>query len=106
MDIKEKALLPHDCQTMAQVRSGVDALDSEIVRLLTIRQSYMNAAARIKPNREMVRDEERIEAVVANVKAKATESGLSHEIVEPVYRLLIEKCIEHELAVFDELKSE
>ena len=94
-------IAPEDCQTMAQVRAGVDALDLALVTLLAERQRYMNAAARIKPNRAAVRDEPRIEQVVANVNAAATATGLSHAIAEPVWRLLIEQSIDHELAVFD-----
>jgi len=41
---------PEECQTMIEVREGVDALDRELVRLLVTRQGYMHAAARIKPN--------------------------------------------------------
>ena len=47
---------PDDCQTMAEVRIGVDAIDRELVRLLVTRQGYMHAAARIKPNRAAVYD--------------------------------------------------
>jgi len=36
---------PEDCQTMREVREGVDALDRELVRLLVTRQGYMHAAA-------------------------------------------------------------
>jgi isochorismate pyruvate lyase len=52
---------------MADVRQGVDALDRELVALLTRRQAYMDAAARIKPARTGVRDVARIEDVVAKV---------------------------------------
>ena len=92
---------PTDCQTMADVREGVDALDRELVRLLVTRQGYMDAAARIKPRRDQVRDEPRIEAVVANVLAEAERLGLSPEIAEPVWRKLIERCIAHELDAWD-----
>lgn len=102
IDAKVKA--PAECETMKEVREGVDSLDEQIVALLAIRQNYMNAAARIKPSRDMVRDEARIEEVVANVKANANKVGLSHAIIEPVYRLLIEKCIEHEFGIFDDLR--
>jgi isochorismate pyruvate lyase len=60
---------PQDCTTMAEVRVGVDALDRALVQLLAERQGYMDAAARIKPNRGVVRDVARIEDVVAKVKA-------------------------------------
>ena len=92
---------PEDCQTMLEVRAGVDALDRELVRLLVVRQGFMKAAARIKPNREAVYDAERIEDVVSKVLGEAKKSGLSADIAEPVWRKLIERCIAHELNVWD-----
>ena len=88
---------------MAEVRAGVDALDRALVALLAERQRYMDAAARLKPAREQVRDEARIEAVVAKVKAAAATEGLSPEIAEPVWRTLVDRCIAYEFAVFDRL---
>lgn len=95
------AKLPDDCQTMAEVRAGVDALDRELVRLLVTRQGYMHAAARIKPNREAVYDSDRIEDVVAKVLVEARAQGLSADIAEPVWRKLIERCIAHEFERWD-----
>lgn len=95
------AKVPDDCQTMAEVRAGVDALDRELVRLLVTRQGYMHAAARIKPNREAVYDSDRIEDVVAKVLVEARAQGLSADIAEPVWRKLIERCIAHEFERWD-----
>ncbi len=92
---------PEDCRTMTDVRAGVDALDRELVRLLVIRQGYMNAAARIKPNRDAVYDEARIEDVVAKVLTESERLGLSADIAEPVWRKLIERCIAHEFDRYD-----
>ena len=92
---------PADCTTMAEVRDGVDALDRLLVAVLAERQRYMDAAARIKPDRTRVRDEPRIEQVVANVIAEARRAGLSPAIAEPVWRLLIDRCIAHELDAWD-----
>ena len=96
---------PTECMTMAQVRQGVDALDRLLVTVLAERQRYMDAAARIKTDRGAVRDAARIEDVVAKVKAAAREAGLSEEIAEPVWRLLIERCIAHEYGVWDALRE-
>ena len=87
--------------TMTDVRAGVDAVDRELVRLLVVRQGYMEAAARIKPGRNLVRDEPRIAQVIGNVRALAEREGLSLAIAEPVWRTLIERCIAHEMDVFD-----
>ena len=80
-------------------------LDRELVALLSIRQRYMDAAARIKTDRGAVHDAARIEEVVAKVKAAAREAGLSDAIAEPVWRELIARCIAHELDVFDRLRA-
>jgi isochorismate pyruvate lyase len=90
---------------MSDVREGVDRLDRELVRLLVIRQGYMNAAARIKPTRDAVYDEARIEDVVAKVLAEAKVQGLSADIAEPVWRKLIERCIAHEFERWDAQKG-
>ena len=96
---------PADCTTMAEVRQGVDALDRALVALLVERQGYMDAAARIKADRHAVLDKARIEDVVAKVKAEAERQGLSNEIAEPVWRLLIERCIAYEFEVWDALRQ-
>ncbi len=97
--------LPEACQDMTEVRAGVDALDRQLVALLAVRQRYMDAAARIKADRNRVYDAARIEDVVAKVKAAAREAGLSEAIAEPVWRLLIDRSIAHELAQWDRLRT-
>ena len=96
---------PEACTTMAEVRAGVDALDRELVALLAVRQRFMDAAARIKPDREQVYDAARIEDVVAKVKACARETGLSPDIAEPVWRELIARSIDYEFDSFDRLRA-
>ncbi|NQE60583.1 chorismate mutase [Caulobacter sp. RHG1] len=101
----DEHLAPADCQTMADVRQGVDALDRALVLLLTERQGFMDAAARIKADRSKVFDRARIEDVVDKVKAAARESGLSEAIAEPVWRTLIDRCIAHEYDSWDRTRG-
>jgi isochorismate pyruvate lyase len=95
---------PKDCASMAEVRRGVDEIDRLLVEIITRRQGYMDAAARIKPNRGAVRDEARIQQVLDNVRAHAEAAGLSWAIAEPVWRTMIERCIAHEFDVFDQTR--
>ena len=97
--------LPADCETMLDVRKGVDALDRALVLMLAERQRYMDAAARIKIDRHAVLDTVRIEDVITKVKAAARAAGLSEEIAEPVWRLLIDRCIAYEFGVWDQLRG-
>ncbi|MEL6725622.1 MAG: chorismate mutase [Pseudomonadota bacterium] len=91
-------------ETMADVRHEVDRIDRLLVALLVERQSFMDAAARIKGQRKAVLDRPRIEDVVAKVKAEAERQGLSAAIAEPVWRTLIDRCIAYEFESFDRLK--
>lgn len=100
-----KVKSPEVCESMVDVREGVDAIDRELVRLLVTRQGYMHAAARVKPNRDAVYDEARIEDVVAKVLAESKAQGLSANIAEPVWRKLIECCIAHEFDVWDDTRG-
>ncbi len=96
---------PERCQSMPEVRVGVDALDRALVTLLAERQRYMDAAARIKGDRRAVHDQARIEDVVAKVQASARAAGLSEDITEPVWRTLIDRCIAYEFGVWDKLRA-
>ena len=99
--VTETPVSPEDCRTMAEVREGVDALDRQLVALIAKRARYMEAAARIKPSRDVVRDEWRIEDVVSKVKAEAEKAGLSVSIADPVWRELVERSIAYEFEVWD-----
>lgn len=95
-----------ECETMTDVRYEVDRLDRILVKLIAERQTYMDAAARIKNDRDAVRDPARIEEVVSKVLAEAKKQGLSPSIAEPVWRTMIEQCIQHEFGVWDDLRED
>ena len=92
---------PQACTTMAEVRAGVDAVDQALVALLARRFGYMDAAARIKPERGQVRDEARKAQVIANVRAHASAAGIPEEVAGAIWELLVERSIAYELAAFD-----
>ncbi len=94
------------CTTMADVRRCVDALDDILVPLLVQRTGYMTQAARIKQNASQVRDEGRIQAIVDRVRARAMAEGGSPEVLEAIYRSLMEVCIDFEHREFARLRGE
>jgi isochorismate pyruvate lyase len=93
---------PAECRTMAEVRQGVDALDARIMALVGERFRYMDAAARIKPEREAVRDEARKAQVLANVAGHAAQAGVPAEVAADLYERLVEASIAYEFDRFDE----
>lgn len=96
---------PVDCKTMADVRRGVDAVDREIVALVAKRFGYMDAAARIKPDRDDVRDEWRKADVKARVDSESARRGIDRTLMARIYEDLIETSIGHELAEFDRRRA-
>lgn len=90
---------------MAGVRAGVDDVDRRIVALIARRFAFMDAAARIKPHREAVRDERRKAEVLSNVAAAAAEQGMDRSLVLRLYEELIESSIAYEFEEFDRLRS-
>ena len=90
---------------MAELRAEIDRIDRALVALLAERQGYIERAAVLKTDRGRVHDDARIEDVVAKVLAAARQAGLSPDIAEPVWRTLIARCIAHDFAAFDELRS-
>lgn len=93
--------LPDDCETMVDVREGVDATDRELVALLERRFGYMRAAARIKPSRDVVRDEERKASVIAAAVADAEAKGIPGDVISDLWERLVEGSIAYEFEEWD-----
>ena len=93
------------CETMVQVRAGVDDVDQRLVALLAERFGYMRAAARIKPDRGMVRDEARKAQVIDNAVAEAGALDLPADVIVDMWERLVEGSIAYEMATFDRLRS-
>ena len=89
---------------MGEVRFGVDRLDEAIVALIGERFRYMDAAARIKPERGAVRDEGRKAEVLVNVRRLAAGHRVPETAVAELYERLIEASIAYEFDRFDALR--
>ena len=50
---------PGNCESIEDVRRGIDALDREIIQLIGRRAGYVEAAARFKTGEQSVRAPER-----------------------------------------------
>jgi isochorismate pyruvate lyase len=96
---------PSACTTMAEVRAGVDDVDRRIVELLKRRFGFMDAAARINPDSEAVRDECRKADVLAKVDATALELGVDRSLMARLYEDLIETSIAHEFDEYDRRRA-
>jgi isochorismate pyruvate lyase len=69
--------------------------------LLARRFAYMDAAARIKPERGHVRDEARKAEVIANARCHARAAGLPEDVIAALWDQLVESSIAYEFVAFD-----
>ena len=99
------AKLPEQCETMLEVRAGVDETDRALVALLVRRFGYMDAAARIKTERGTVRDEARKAQVLDNVARAAEAAGLDGDRIRAVWNELVEQSIAHEFDRWDRIRG-
>lgn len=94
------------CTTIGEVRAAIDCIDAQIVEALARRFAFIDAAARIKPARGLVRDEQRKAQVLANVDRAAAAAGLDRTLAARLWDQLIEASIAHELCEFDRLNAD
>ncbi len=88
---------PADCETMAHIRAEIDRVDEELVRLFAERTGYIDRAAQIKVGADLpARIDARVEEVVQNVRRHAATYGLPPELVEKLWRRLIDWSIARE----------
>ena len=101
----KKAVPAAECTTMREVRDAIDGLDTLIVSLLAERMRYIEAAARIKPDRAAVRDEVRKAEVIAHAVKVAADRGFPPKLAYRLYDMLVEGSIAHEFEKFDESRA-
>ena len=89
------------CADMTEVRAGIDTIDRKLVALIAERLHYIDEAARIKPQRDQVRDEPRIAEVLEKTRNEALRLGCDPAVVEAAFTALVEASITHEYAAFD-----
>lgn len=82
---------------MGELRLEIDRLDQALVTLLAERAGYIDRAAQIKAGCGLpARITERVEEVVGNVRGHAQAAGLSADLVETLWRELMEWAIARE----------
>jgi isochorismate pyruvate lyase len=88
---------PEECESIEDVRQGIDALDREVIAMLGRRARYVEAAVRFKTGESSVRAPERQRTMLEARRRWAEEEGLSPDVVEEIYKALISHFIDLEL---------
>jgi isochorismate pyruvate lyase len=85
---------PKACESIGEIREALDQIDMEIIQLLTDRHQYVKEIVKFKSSDDGIVAKERQALVFDQRKAWALECGLDPELIEDIFRLLIEKNIQ------------
>ncbi|NEX01495.1 isochorismate pyruvate lyase [Pseudobutyrivibrio sp. NOR37] len=88
------------CASLEEVRSNIDRIDNEIIKLIAERSDYVKQASAFKKSEDGVKAPNRVEAVINKVRSKAEEYGANPDMVEKLYREMISSFINMEMDEF------
>lgn len=88
---------PEQCENINDIRAEIDRRDRQIITLLGERLQYVRAASQFKTSEASVRAVERVRNLLEQRRIWASEEGLDPEVIEKMYRDLLNFFIEEEL---------
>ncbi|WP_028525382.1 isochorismate lyase [Runella limosa] len=88
---------PTQCENMAEIRTEIDALDREIIRLIGQRFGYVKAASKFKTSETSVKAPERFKAMLVERRTWAEEEGIHPDAIEKMYTDLVNYFIQEEM---------
>jgi isochorismate pyruvate lyase len=88
---------PGECLDMQEIRHEIDTIDKTIIENLGMRFTYVKAASKFKKDANEVKAPERFTAMLAQRRIWAEENELSADVIEKLYRDLVEYFIDQEL---------
>ena len=90
------------CSSLEEVRSNIDRIDNEIIKLIAERTNYVKQASSFKKNENEVKAPNRVESVIQKARERSLEYGANPDMIETLYREMISGFINLEM---DELKK-
>ena len=93
-----------ECNSIDEVRNNINNIDEQIVQLIAQRGEFVKQAAKFKKDSDAVKAPKRVEEVINKVKKLAQLNGANEEVVENVYRTMINNFIKAEMKEFEKLK--
>ena len=93
------------CSNLEEIRNNIDRIDNEIIKLIAERSDYVKQAVYFKKSRTDVRAFDRVEAIIKKVRKKADFYNCSPDVVELIYRNMINYFIREEMKTFEKNKQ-
>ena len=96
---------PEKCENIQEIRDAIDNIDNEIIKLLGLRFSYVKEVVKYKgKDRDSIIAKKRYNEVLENRRKLAVENGLNPDIIESIYKNLINHFINEEIEIAEKSK--
>lgn len=87
-------------ESLQHAREQIDAIDTALVELIAARQFYVDQTTRFKKTETDLQSPDRMEQIIVNVRAQATQQGIDADFIEQLYREMFKHFIQRELKEF------
>ena len=92
--------LPNECRSIEEVRKEIDEIDHTIISLIGKRLSYIQEIIKYKNNVDEVYSKKRHLEVINERREFAANLHLDPDVIESVYRILMDYFIKEQLELF------
>lgn len=93
---------PAECNNIIDVRAEIDNIDRTIIQLLAERFEYVKEVVKYKSNTaEGIEASDRKQQVMNTRRQWAEENNISPDVVESIYKTLVEYFIEEEKKIIN-----
>jgi len=97
---------PEACESLTDIRAGIDFFDRQILESLQQRLGYVKAAVRFKANEQAIPAPERVAAMLQDRRDWAVDAGFDVDFVEKLYEHIIYWNIQQQISHWQALHSE
>jgi len=97
--------LPEKCKNIQEIREAIDNIDKEIIELIGRRFNYVKEIVKFKSrDRDSIVAKDRYDEVIENRRMLAVENGLNPDLIENIYKSLINHFINKEIEIAEKSK--
>lgn len=96
---------PKSCQSIEEIRAGINQIDYQIMQLFADRYSYVKEIVKFKTDESSVIAEDRQKEVIRQRREWAEELGLNPDLFEEMYWTLMRFNVRKELEILNSSKA-
>ena len=93
-------ILPHECNSIGEVRQEIDYIDKNIISLIGQRFSYIREIVKYKNDIDAVYEKERYLNVIRIRRNYAADNKLDPDLIEDLYRIMLDYSINEQRELF------